>query len=296
MRMRGIITALIVLIVIGGWGYPADAQVMSSDVQDPRDSRGESGQDIEAYENVEIDPQFGERIPKDLVFQDEDGNDVKLSSYFDGTRPVVLHLVYHDCPMLCGVMTDGMTETLQELSWAPGDEFEVLTVSFNHRETPELARERKAHYLNQLDRPGAEDGWHFLTGSEESIEQLTEAVGYRFQWIESRQEYAHPPAAIFLSGEGTVSRYLQGVRYPAGDMRRALVEASEGQVGSALDQVVMYCFQYDPDEGSYTADVFNLMIGSSALFAVLFGGALVWFWRRERRALEEPDEVPGIPA
>ena len=287
MRAQCIITALVaVLVGTVALNLPASAQVMSSEVQDPRDN-SESGQQIEEYEGVEIDPQYGEHIPTDLVFQDEDGNDVELSSYFDGERPVVLHLVYHDCPMLCGVMTDGMTETLQEMSWTPGEEFEVLTVSFNHRESHELARERKEHYINQLDREGAEDGWHFLTGSEESINALTDAVGYHFRWIEERQEYSHPPASVVLSGEGKVSRYLQGVRYASSDVRQSLVEASEGQVGSALDQVVMYCFQYDPDGGTYTADVFNLMKLGGFLFVVVFGGMLVFMWHRERRALEQ---------
>lgn len=239
---------------------------------------------------AELNEQLGTTIPKDLVFQNEDGEAVELAQFFDGERPVLLNLAYHSCPMLCGIMLDGMTQVLKDVSWTPGDEFELLTVSFNHREGPELAREKKEQYLEALGKPEAAEGWHFLTGDEETIKELTDAVGFQFQWIEKEQQYAHPAALTFLSGEGKVTRYLYGMRPPdlnPGDTRKALVEASEGKVGNVVDRAIAYCFQYDPDSNSYVADAFNIMRLGGVLTMILLGGMLFFFWRRERSRLDE---------
>lgn len=239
---------------------------------------------------AELNEQLGTTIPKDLIFQDEDGKAVELAQFFDGDRPVVLNLAYHSCPMLCGLMLDGMTQVLKDVSWTPGDEFELLTVSFNHREGPELAREKKEQYLKALGKPEAAGGWHFLTGDEETIKELTDAVGFQFRWIEKEQQYAHPTTLIFLSGEGKVTRYLYGMRPPdlnPGDTRKALVEASEGKVGNVVDRAIAYCFQYDPDSNSYVANAFNIMRLGGVLTMILLGGMLFFFWRRERSRLDE---------
>jgi protein SCO1/2 len=219
---------------------------------------------------------------------------VQLARYFDGERPVILSLGYHECPMLCNLMVQGLTRTLGEMAWAPGEEFEVLTVSFNRREGPEIARKKKNAAVANLGKPGAADGWHFLTGSDESIQRLTQAAGFHFNWIEEQQEFAHPSTVIFLSGERKITRYLQGVNPNVGDTRKALVEASDGQVGNVLDQIALRCFQYDPKSNSYVASAFNIMRLGSLLFAVFVGVGLLLFWRRESDDLEEaPQEEHG---
>ncbi len=250
-----------------------------------------SGQIAQEYEGVGITRMHGEPVPRDLTFRNAAGEAVTLGQYFDGTTPVLLNLVYHDCPMLCGLVLNGLTETLRGMQWTPGENFKVLTVSFNPRETPEDARAQKERYVERLARPAAADGWHFLTGDAAAIDALTGAVGFGFRWVEEQQEYAHPTVAIFLSGEGTVTRYIYGMEFPPGDVRKALVEASNGKVGNPVDQIALYCFQFDPEANSYAADAFRLMQVGSGMTIFVLGLALFVFWRRERRGLD--GDAPG---
>ena len=258
-----------------------------------------SGQDIGAFEGVELNQKLGNTVPGDITFRNAKGKEVQISRYFDGERPVILNLVYHRCRMLCKLMLKGLRSTLGEMDWTPGGEFEVLTVSFNKREGPEIARKKKETAVANLGRPEAAKGWHFLTGSEESIQRLTQAVGFNFKWVARKKQFAHPSAVIFLSGNREITRYLGGVNPRAGDARKALVEASNGQVGNVLDQVVARCFQYDPESNSYVADAFNIMRLGSLLFVIVAGAGLLVFWRHERRSQnddkgkeenEEPDD------
>lgn len=257
-----------------------------------------SSQTREQLDGVGIERQLGSSVPRDLEFRNGDGERVTLGRYLDGERPVILNLVYHNCPMLCGLMLDGFTSSLQSLEWSPGQEFRVLTVSFNHREGPKVAREKKDAYVQRLDRAGAAEGWHFLTGDEEAIRQLTDAAGFNFRWVPEKEEFAHPTTQIFLSGDGTITRYIYGIEIPGGDVRKALVEASNGDVGSPLDQAAMYCFQFDPEKNTYTADAFNLMKVGSVFTVLLLGGVLFVFWRREHEALEKHEqwEDPALDA
>ena len=245
-----------------------------------------SNQPREELENVNVERKLGTSVPTDLQFQNAAGETVTLGQYLDGTTPVILNLVYHDCPMLCGLMLDGFTASLKSLDWTPGEQFRVLTVSFNHREGPSIAQQKRKTYLERLGRPGAADGWHFLTGDRDAIRELTSTVGFNFQWVPEKKEYAHPTTQIFLSGEGVVTRYIYGIELPAGDVRKALVEASNGTVGNAIDQAAMYCFQFDPDKNTYTADAFNIMKIGSVLTVLVLGGVLFVFWRREHEELE----------
>ena len=249
----------------------------------------QSGQPRSELSGVGIDPLLGAVVPDDIPFRTAEGRAVRLGEYFDGTTPVLLNLVYHDCPMLCGLMLDGFTSTLRSLAWTPGQEFRVLTVSFNPREGPEIARTQKAAYLRRLGRPTAADGWHFLTGSAAAIERLTTAVGFSVRWVPEKREYAHPTAQIFLSGDGRITRYIYGLELPAGDVRKALVEAADGAVGTVLDRAVMYCFQFDPEKNTYTADAFNIMKIGGAFTVLLLGGTLFVLWRREHEALTEEE-------
>lgn len=250
-----------------------------------------SGKKLKQFEGVKLEQKLGETLPGDITLRNAAGEQVQLSRYFDGERPVILNFVYHECPMLCNLMLEGLTKTMGNMAWTPGEQFEVLSVSFNHREGPKIARKAKKAAVSNLGKPGAARGWHFLTGSQESIQRLTQAAGFHFNWVEKKQQYAHPSAVIFLSGDRKITRYLGGINPGAGDTRKALVEASGGQVGNVLDQIVARCFQYDPESNSYVADAFNIMRLGSLLFAALLGVALVVFWRRESdRQGEEPEE------
>lgn len=241
----------------------------------------QTGQMPRQLEGTGIDERLGAMVPLDPVFENEDGEAVTLGSYFDGERPVILALVYHNCPMLCSLVLQGLTETLGQMEWTPGDQFDVITLSFNPRETPTESADAKRMYLDMVGRPEAAAGSHFLTGSESAIAAVTEAVGFEYRWVEEEREYAHPSTLIFLSGEGKVSRYLHGIKYKPSDVKTALVEASEGKVGTAFDQALLYCFQFDPNANSYVIHAQNLMKLGGGLTVLLLGSILFMYWRRE---------------
>lgn len=256
-----------------------------------------SGQTPAIFDDVGVDERLGEDIPLDLVFRDEDGQEVTLGQFFDGTRPVVLTMTYHDCPMLCNLILDGVTRTLTDFAWTPGEEFVILSVSFSENDTPELASNAKRRYVREMGREEAAAGWHFLTGDQSSIDALASAIGFQFKWVESQQDYAHPSVLVFAGGTGHISRYLYGIEFPQRTFRTALVEASEGQVGTTLDRVILFCFQYDANANSYVVHAVNLMKMGGLLTMLILGAFLVTFWRRERRALEEslgPHDVPAL--
>ena len=180
---------------------------------------------------IDVNEQLGAHIPLDLTFLNEAGEQVVLEQYFDGERPVILNFVYHDCPMLCSMVLDGLTNTLKDLAWVPGEEFEILTVSFSPSETPELAQIQKERYLNKLGNPAASAGWHYLVGQEEQIARLAEATGFVYEWMPDAEQYAHPAVLVFASGSGKITRYLYGIQYQAFNVRNTLIESAEGQVG-----------------------------------------------------------------
>lgn len=234
-------------------------------------------------DGVGVDERLGESIELDAVFLDERGEEVRISDLMDGETPVILNFVYHECPMLCSLLLEGFSKTLQQMAFTPGDEFDVITVSFSATETPDLAARQKERYLASLDAPEAVDGWHFLTGTEGEIARLAESAGFQFRWVESRDQFAHPAALIFLAPDGTITRYLHGMTFTASDVRRGVVEASNGTVGSAVDRVLLYCYQYDPDANSYVLHATNLMKLGGLLTLLVLGVGLFLFWRRERR-------------
>ncbi len=239
-------------------------------------------------EDVGVTERLGERVPLDIMLRDESGAPVRLERFFRDGRPVVLDLGYFRCPMLCGLVLGGLRDALREISLEPGEDFAVLSVSFDPAETPGLARARKRHVLEGYGRPGAAAAWHFLVGDVPEIERLTSAVGFRYRWVEERGEFAHAAALIVLTPDGRVSRYLYGVDFPARTLRLSLVEASEGTIGSAGDQLLLFCFQYDPESGRYSIAARKIMQLGAALTVVvlvsLIGSA---FWREARRRRRE---------
>jgi len=222
------------------------------------------------------------------TFRDEDGREVRLGDFFRAGKPVILNLGYYGCPMLCGLVANGLVAGLKDLPWNAGQEFGVVTVSIDPNETPTLARLKKQSYLRELGRPVAAAGWHFLTGREADIRALTEAVGFGFRWNEERREFAHAAVLIVLTPQGTVSRYLYGIEFDARTLRLSLVEAAEGKVGSPLDRILLYCFHYDASERRYALAAVKLMRAGGLVTALAVTGALTLLWRREKRRRREP--------
>lgn len=233
--------------------------------------------------DVKVVEHLGDTLPLDLKFRDESGAEVDLKQYFDGERPVLLSLVYYNCPMLCNLVLNGAIEGLQGVDFTPGDEFEIVTISIDHREGPELAAAKKKTYLEQYGRPEAADGWHFLTGDRDAIAALADAVGFGFQYDPDRMEYAHGAAIFFVSPKGVLTRYLYGIQYEPKQLRLALVEAGEGTIGSTIDQLLLRCYMYNPDSREYAFYIWGAMRLGGLLTIVLIAGMLIILWRRERR-------------
>lgn len=244
-------------------------------------------------EGVGITEHLNTTIPLDLEFVDDAGRPVRLGDYFDGERPVILSLVYFSCPMLCTLVLNGLTDAMQGISWTPGKEFEILTVSFNPAETHTLAGLKKQNYINEYGRPESAAGWHFLTGTEANIQALTKAVGFGYRWIEETQEFSHAAALFVLTPDGRLSRYLYGIQFEPRPVRFALMEASRGKIGSTIDQVIFYCYHYDAEAGTYTLAARRVMQLGGLLTVVILGGWLSAFWIRGGRRKGASPRTPS---
>jgi protein SCO1 len=232
--------------------------------------------------DVGIDQLLNNQVPLDLEFRDESGRTVKLAEYFND-KPVVLSLVYYNCPRLCTQVLNGLLGAMKTLPMTPGKEFVNLSVSFDPRETPQLAAAKKAEYLNRYDRPGAEAGWHFLTGDETAIQALTKAVGFRYLWDPVTKQYAHAGGIMVLTPQGKVSRYFYGIEYAPRDLRFGVIDASAGKVGSLADQVILYCYMYDPDRGTYGLVVMRLLRIFGGLTVVTLLTLFLYLRRKEKQ-------------
>ena len=233
----------------------------------------------EVLKRAGFDQKMQAQVPLDLVFRDETGAAVRLGDLIHD-RPVILNLAYYSCPMLCTEVMNGVLSVAQQLKFDLGREYDILTVSFDARETAELAAKKKANYLAQYARPGGEQGWRFLTGDEASIRALTDAVGFKFQYDAESDQFAHASGIVVLTPGGQVSHYFFGVYFSAPDLRMALVEASQGKIGSPIDQILLFCYHYDPVAGRYTATVMNLIraVGLATLIALVLFVTGVWKW------------------
>jgi protein SCO1 len=207
---------------------------------------------------IGIDQRIGQQVPLDLEFVDENGRQVRLGDYF-GRRPVILALVYYECPMLCTQVLNGLVTALGVMNFEPGREFDVVAVSFNPKEGPGLAAQKKASYLERYGRPHTAGGWHFLTGSDASIQRLTEAMGFRYAYDEKIGQYAHGAGIEVLTPRGVIAKYFYGIEYSARDIRFGLIQASEEGIGTPIDDVLLFCYHYDPATGRYGATVLGLV-------------------------------------
>ncbi|MBV9125041.1 MAG: SCO family protein [Planctomycetes bacterium] len=247
-------------------------------------------------QKVNFEQKLNAQVPLDLLFQDETGQSVRLGEYFDH-KPVILVLAYFKCPMLCTEVLNGLVQAMLALPFNAGREFTVLTVSFDPRENPPMAAAKKKNYLLRYGRPGAEEGWHFLTGDKEAIDKLTDAVGFRYTYDPKYDQFAHPSGIMVLTPRGKISRYFYDIHYNPRDLRLGLVEASENKIGSPVDRIILlYCFHYDPIEGKYGPVIINILRLSGAvtvLVLAIFLGVMwrkeILFWFRQRRW--EPPKV-----
>lgn len=211
----------------------------------------------EALREVGFDQRIEEQVPLDVRLRDESGNEVRLGDFFGGDKPVILSLAYYSCPMLCGLHLQGLATSLKPLQLDAGKDFTVLTVSFDPRDTAESASAKKKDTLSRYGRTDAEQGWRFLTGDADQVAALTRAVGFRYQYDDKRGEYAHPAGIVLLTPDGRVSRYLFGLEFSPRDLRLGLVETAKGTIGTVIDQVLLFCFHYDPAMGRYSAIALN---------------------------------------
>ena len=233
-----------------------------------------------ALQNVGFEPPLNGQMPLDLAFRDETGRNVQLREYF-GQKPVVLAFVYYGCPMLCDQVEQGVVGVLRMLSFNPGRDYEVVFVSFDSRETPQMAAEKKKKALARFRRPETDSGWHFLTGSQESIDAATKAANFRFSFDAKSSLFAHASGVMVLTSDGRISRYFYGVEYPGRDMRLGLVDASAGRIGTPIDHVLLYCYHYDPSSARYSASILKIIrLGGVLTILCIIGGILI-FRRRE---------------
>ena len=238
----------------------------------------------ELLKQVGIDQKLNQSIPLDLTFRDENGAPVQLGQFF-GQKPVVLTLVYYNCPMLCTQVLNGVESSLKELSTDIGNQYDVVTISIDPTESHVLAKTKKEMYVGMYGRPGAAQGWHFLTGDEPQIKQLADAVGFRYAYDPDTKQFAHASAIMLLTPEGKISRYFYGIQYPTRDLRLGLVEASEGKIGSPVDQVLLFCYHYDPKTGKYGLLISHIIQAGGALTVLILGVGMLILFRGEHYAL-----------
>ena len=255
-------------------GSAAQGQGMTKGIMSPPANVRPPG-----LKNVGIEQHLNEQIPPELIFRDESGNQVRLADYF-GRKPMILNLVYYQCPMLCGEVLSGLESALRVLKFDVGDQFDVLTVSFDPRETPAMATAKKAEFLKRYARPGATQGWHFLTGPQQSIDALTKAAGFQYVYDANSGQFAHTTAIMVLTPEGRIAQYFYGVEYAPKDLRLGLIQASQNKIGNLADQVLLYCYHYDPATGKYGAVVMRILRLAGAATILTLGLFMLVMFRK----------------
>lgn len=235
----------------------------------------------EEVQGVGITDRSGARLPMDLRFTDEQGNEVALGSFFRPGHPVALNLIYFNCPMLCNVFLDGFAAGLSDLDWTPGQEFDVVTVSIDPRDDAAGATRKKAHYLEQYGRPEAAAGWHFLTAKPAAVKELADSLGFAYRFLEDKGEFAHSAGLFVATPDGRLSRTITGVVFEPQTLRLALVEASDGKIGTPMDQFLLFCFAYDHTAGRYGPTAMRLVRLFGLMTLVALGVVLAALWRRD---------------
>ena len=270
--VRGTLARAAVVVALSGFAF---AQGAGPGIMSPPANVRPPG-----LKNVGIEQRLDQQIPPDLVFRDETGKQVRLGDYF-GKKPLILNLVYFRCPMLCSEVLSGVEGSLKALTFNVGNEFDVLTVSFDPKDTPQAATEKKADIIKRYHRSGAENGWHFLTGSGESIAALTKAVGFSYEYDAKTDQFAHSTAIMILTPEGRIAQYYYGIEFPPKDIRLGLIQASEHKIGTLADEVILYCYHYDPKAGRYSAIISRILQLAGGVTILSLGTVLLILFRRE---------------
>lgn len=276
--MHQLLLALSISIAAGFTvGTPAFARNNFAPVQ------GSANEVPKDLEGIGITEHLGENVNLGLKFRDEKGQTVQLGDYMKDGKPVLLTLAYFGCPSLCNYHLNGLNDSFKQMKAPVGQEFKFIVVSIEPKETPELAAEKKAAYLKAYGRTDSANGWHFLTGDQAAITELAQQVGFQYRWSAEENQYAHAAAAYILTPEGKISRYFYGIVFPAKDLRLSLIEASNGNVGTVIDKLTLFCFHFDPKASKFTIAAFNVMRAGSALMVLIIGAFLVPFWFRRDR-------------
>jgi protein SCO1/2 len=270
------ITAVTLLMAASAFG-----QGMTSGIMAPPANVRPPG-----LKNVGIKQNLNQPLPLDLSFKDELGRAVRLGDYF-GKKPVILSLVYFNCPMLCGEVLSGLESSLRMMKFDVGNEFDVITVSFDPKDTPEMAAKKKAEFLKRYKRAGAEQGWHFLVGQQDAIDALTKAAGFEYEYDEKTQQFAHASAIMIATPDGKIAQYYYGIEYPPKDLRLGLVEAGKGKIGNVVDALLLYCYHYDPEKGKYSATILRVL-RLAGLATMLSLGTLIFVMIRRGPTHDAP--------
>lgn len=277
-------TFLGALLLLAAVVTPLEAQMTGVPMNGYLPEPGQPAQAMpRALREIGFDQKLDQPLPLDTPFRDEDGQTVPLSTYF-GKRPAVLAFVYYDCPMLCTQIVNALASSLRTMSLTAGEDFDVVVISFDPRETPELAKRKKVEYLNRYGRPETAAAWHFLTGDQASIQRVTQAAGFRYTWDEETKQFAHPSGIIVTTPDGRLARYLFGIEYGPRDLRLSLVEASAGKIGSPADQLLLFCYHYDPMTGRYGMAIMKVLRVAGVGTVLAIAGFIFVMVRRERRA------------
>lgn len=283
MKQSHLIVAALIAASLAPWQARADVGKVPAGTEMPRQLK-----------DVGIDQKIGSRLPMEAVFDNESGQKVTLAQLV-GKRPAILALVYYECPMLCSMVLNGTLRSLRALKLNAGSDFDVIALSFDPEETPHLARAKKAEYVERYRRPGSEAGWHFLTGDLTNIKRVTEAAGFRYSKDSSTGQWAHASAIMVVTPDGRLARYFYGVEYSARDLRLALVEAAQGKVGGVVDQILLYCFHYDPTTGKYSLTILNLMrVGGVATILGLLAFWLAMYRDNHKRGKQGHVEFSSV--
>jgi protein SCO1 len=246
----------------------------------------------DALKKIEIEQKLGAQLPLDAQFKDETGKVVRLGDYFNQGRPVIVAFVYYECPMLCNQVLNGLTGSLKGITLNAGTDFDVVAISFDSREfnSTEIVKNKKLGYMERYGRPGTEQGWHFLTGEQESIDKVTSAAGFTYQWDEKSSQFAHAAAIMVATPGGKLSRYHYGIDYAPRDLKFSLMESAESRVGNAADQLMLYCYHYDPASGKYGLAVLNVIRLGGVATMIGMGLMALAFWRRNKKRDQSVDE------
>jgi protein SCO1/2 len=246
-----------------------------------------ANQNPEALQNIDVEEHLGENIPFDLHFTDDQGQSVLLKKYFNQDKPIILVLAYYECPMLCTLVLNGLTQSVYKLKMQLGEDYQIVTISIDPKETTKLAAAKKQSHLKMLGQFDNTASWAFLTGNETNIKKLTESVGFKYYYVEERDEFAHPAVIMLLTDSGKISRYLYGIEYTVKDLKLGLLEAAEGKVGSTLDKLILYCYHYDPNAKGYVVFASNMMKLGGAIMLAALSGFLGSLWLRDNRKKSE---------